>query len=67
MKRLRKKVFALLETSLRRFQTTLREIMVDLTAVKGATVALEAKLWQVIAETTLQALQSMLKEFLNFF
>lgn len=63
----REKVFALLETSLRSFQTTLREIMVDLTAVKGAAVAQEAKTLKIVAEMSLQASQSMSKEFRNFF
>ena len=62
-----KKVFALLETSLRSFETTLREIMVDLTAVKGAAVAQEAKTLKIVAEMILQASQSMSKEFRNFF
>lgn len=44
------KVLALLETSLRSFQTALQEIMVDLTAVKGAAVAQEAKLLKVVAD-----------------
>lgn len=38
------KVLALLETKLTGFEINLREIMVDLTAVKGAAVAQKAEL-----------------------
>lgn len=60
------KVLVLLETSLRSFQTTLREIMVDPTAFKGAAVGQEARLLKVVAETTLQASQSIVERISKF-